>query len=138
MGSYFIKDVRQIFSLEIFISFYDVLLWTLHIDALVLADYQVLFILCVDIRCRLDDLQEAIEDRDWWQEKERERESGEEGNPCYHHDLMMRMLMKIIMLPLSIVLTKETNRRLYSTPFVARHDKLPVEHRIYCFTFAEM
>ena len=35
---------------------------------------------CTDTRCNLEDLAEAMDDCDEW--REREREGGDQGNPC--------------------------------------------------------
>ena len=49
--------------------------------------------LCEDTGCCPENLPEAMNDREKWRERERERES--HGYPCYQHDMMMIMMMKI-------------------------------------------
>ena len=48
--------------------------------------------LCTDTGCSLEDLPEAIDDRDEWRERERERERKSQGNPCSQRELMMMMI----------------------------------------------
>ena len=48
-----------------------------------LANQQGRIIISEDTRCRLEDLPRTINNRDRWRESH--------GNPCYQHDMMMKM-----------------------------------------------
>ena len=69
----------------------DILLWTpLHGRAKVERPvWTYIQQLCADTGCNLEDLLGAIDDRDWWRERERERERESQRDPCWQCDMMM-------------------------------------------------
>ena len=93
-GWYAIKQTKQLYKKEAGVS--DFLLWTLHMDVLVLVDQELIWISSVRTQCRLEDLPGAKVDQNRW--REREREKGSQGNPCCLCDSLITQ--KTLLLPL--------------------------------------